>query len=123
MFLGFSLTLASFGTIALYALTDGNLALTVRIASLLLALPHLRGFLTSRAGPLWPDERQRKFTIAVLLVLMVVTLGNVIVGGLGYLQLLMLTALIGPVSIFYNTIRDATHGELVDPEPKDVDAG
>ena len=36
------------------------------------------------------------------------TLGNLYFANLGYLQLLMLLQLSGPMSIFYNTIRDAT---------------
>jgi hypothetical protein len=120
VFLGFSLTFASFGTLALYPLTGDNLELTVRGGSLLLALPHLRGLRESRPGPLWPDERQRKANIAALLVLLALSAGNVVVGSLGYLQVLTLTALIGPVSIFYNTVRNATGGDTAATEPEAI---
>jgi hypothetical protein len=117
VFLGFSLTFASFGILALYPLTGDDLELTVRVGSLLLALPHLRGLRESRPGPLWSDERQRKGGIAALLVLLALSAGNVVVGSLGYLQVLTLAGLIGPVSIFYNTVRDATIGDTAtDPE-------
>jgi hypothetical protein len=66
---------------------------------------------------LWSDERQRKGGIAALLVLLALSAGNVVVGSLGYLQVLTLAGLIGPVSIFYNTVRDATIGDTAtDPE-------
>jgi hypothetical protein len=117
VFLGFSLTIAGFGTVAAYTITAENLALTVRVGTLLLAAPLVRGYLQARPGPSWPRERERWISIAGLSVLAVVTLGNLIFASLGYLQLLMLTGLIGPVGIFYNTVRDVTRGnpEATDP--------
>ena len=112
VFLGFSLTIAGFGTVAAYTATAEDLALTVRVGSLLLALPLVRGYVQARPGPAWPNERDRWITIAGLTVLTIVTLGNVVFASLGYLQLLMLAALIGPVGIFYNTVRDASRGDL-----------
>ena len=116
VFLGFSLTFLGFGTVALYAVTGENLALTVRLASLLLNLPHLWGLRESRPGPHWPNETERKVSIGILVFFIVATLGNVVVGNVGYLQLLLLGLLLGPVSIFYNTVRDAAGGGPEGPE-------
>lgn len=107
VFLGFSLAFAGLGTVAAYTVVDGNVELTVRVGTLLLALPYVRGFLQARPGPAWPVERERWITIVSLSLLTIVTLGNLVVASLGYLQVLMLLALIGPVSIYYNTVRDA----------------
>lgn len=80
----------------------------------MLALPHIRGLREARPSPIWPDERERKVAIATLLVLLALALGNVVVGNLAYLQVLMILALTGPVSIFYNTVRDATVGDVIE---------
>jgi hypothetical protein len=119
VYLGFCLTLVGFGTVALYTVTGGSLTLTVRIATVALALMTLRGLNESRPGPAWRSEGERRVSIAVLTVIMTVTLGNVVVADLGYLQLLLLLQLSGPMSIFYNTIRDATEdaGDEEGPNP------
>jgi hypothetical protein len=124
VFLGFSLTFAGFGTVALYSVTGEDLTMTARVASVFLALPHLRGFLEARPGPVWPDERERRSAMGILLLLLAVTLGNVVVASVGYLQLLMLVGLIGPVSIFYNTVREASRNAsvILDSEPNGDDA-
>ncbi len=111
VFLGFMLTVAGFGTVAAYAAT-GDQTWTIRIGTILLVLPYIRGFLQARPGPAWPRERERVITIVGLIVLTLITLGNVMVAGLGYLEVLMVAALIGPVQIFYNTVRDAARGEV-----------
>jgi hypothetical protein len=118
VFLGFCLTLVGFGTVALYTVTAGNLTLTVRIATVALALMAVRGLIESRPGPAWRSEGERRASIGILLVITAVTLGNVLYANLGYLQLLLLLQLSGPMSIFYNTIRDAAS-----VDPKDGDAG
>ena len=102
------LTVAGIGTVAASVITGENLSLTIRVSTALLLVPLARGFLQARPGPAWPNERERWLAIAGLAVLTVITLGNEILANLGYLQFLMMTALLGPVGIFYNTIRDAT---------------
>ena len=122
VFLGFSLTFIGFGTVALFALTDGNLTLTVRLATLLCLAAHLWGFRESRPGPQWRSERERRASLAILTVLAVVTLGNLVVASVGYLEVLLLLVLFGPVSIFYNTVRDAAgEGLAVESDPKKPD--
>lgn len=107
--LGFSLTFVGFGTVAVYSVTGANPAATARFGTLIVAVPFIRGLLVdTRPGPAWPVDRERRVAVATALAMLVLTLGNLVAGSVGYLQLLMLLLLIGPVSIFYNTIRDAT---------------
>lgn len=108
VFLGFTLTLIGFGTVALYTITGEDLTLTVRIATAALALMAVRGLIESRPGPAWRGEGERRASIAILCVITAITLGNIPFANLGYLELLMLLQLSGPMSIFYNTIRDAS---------------
>ena len=56
---------------------------------------------------------------------MALTLANFVVAGIGYLQVLMLLGLIGPVTIFYSTIRDATGGSsaTVSDDPPSLGQG
>jgi hypothetical protein len=127
VFLGFSLTFAGFGTVAVYTLTNGDVVAAVRVGTLLMAIPFLRGVLIdTRRGPVWPNERERFFGIAVVVTMLALDLGNLVVASVGYLQVLMILGLIGPVSIFYNTIRDATQAnEAVAAEAvsREVDQG
>jgi hypothetical protein len=94
--------------VALYSVTSGDLAATVRLGTLLMAISFLRGLLIdTRPGPAWPAEGQRRVAFAILLAMLALTLGNLAVASVGYLQVVLLLGLIGPVTIFYNTIRDA----------------
>lgn len=116
--LGFSLTFVGFGVVALYSITDAALEVTVRAGTLLMLIPFLRGLaIDTRPGPVWASEGERHGTMAILVMMVAVTLGNLVVASVGYLQLLMLLGLIGPVTIFYNTIRDATGGTTATAAP------
>lgn len=111
-FTGFSLTFVGFGTVALYAVTSGDVTLTVRLASLLLALSDLAWLrFETRPGPARTSLPQRRVAIATAVVLTLATLGNVAYAAPGVLQVLLLAHLGSPVSIFFNTVRDATSGE------------
>lgn len=122
--LGFAVTFIAFGTIAFFTLSGENVSLTVRVSSLLIAIPHLRGLRVARPGPLWTNETERRIQIAILLVLIAVTLGNVVVASVGYLELLFILLLGGPVSIFYNTVRDMglAQAAVTEPDPTQADA-
>jgi hypothetical protein len=106
---GFGVTFAGFGTVALFTVTREDLTLTVRLASLLLALLTLAPMpWEGRSGPAWPDEAYRRRALAATLVLAGAELLNVAVGSLGYLMVLFLAQLTGPVSIFLFTVRDVS---------------
>jgi hypothetical protein len=107
--LGLAMTVIGFGTVAVYSVVAPDVTLTVRVATVAIAVTFIRGLLIdSRPGAAWPNESERVMTIAMLLVMIVLTLGNLAVASVGYLQILFVLLLIGPLSIFYNTIRDAT---------------
>lgn len=125
VFLGFSLTFAGFGTVAAFGLLGPDVQSAVRVGTLVMLVSFLRGLLIdTRPGPIWPDERERWGSIAVLVVMAAVTLGNLAVASVGYLQVVMMLGLIGPVTIFYNTIRDASLAavEVDDPQRPKGDA-
>jgi len=108
---GFTITFAGFATVALYQVTREDLDLTVRLASLLLALANvLPMFTEARSGPAWPSERGRYVAIGTTVALIAADLFNVWFAGLGLLQVLFLLQLSGPVSIFINTVRDVARG-------------
>lgn len=109
VFLGFSLTFVGFATVALYSLLAPDIDNTIRAGSALMLIPFLRGLLIdTRPGPVWPNEGERRFSIGVIVIMLATTVTNIILANVGLLQVLMILGLIGPVSIFYATIRDAT---------------
>jgi len=104
---GFSITFVGFGTVALYTVTAGDVALTVRLASLGLVAAASRALIFEhRPGPAWPSERGRLGAVAGTVAIILAALGDVLLGSLGYLQILLLVYLLGPTSIFLNTVRD-----------------
>src|SRR5204862_6718284 len=103
--LGFTLTFAGFGTVAAYGLVAPDVAATVRIGTLLMLFSFLHGLLIdTRPGPVWPDEGERRRSIAVLVVFIAASLGNLVVASGGYLEVVLLLGLIGPVKVFYNSV-------------------
>ncbi|HSM17560.1 MAG TPA: hypothetical protein VK845_11270 [Gemmatimonadales bacterium] len=105
--IGFSVTVIGFSTVALYTATRSNLELTVRLASVGFVLGGLWWlWFESRPGPAWATERSRRTGQAFTVALMVTALGNVVYGGLGLLQFLLLWQLVNAASIFVNTVRD-----------------
>jgi hypothetical protein len=119
VFLGFSLTFVGFGTVAAYGLTQ-DVALSVRLGSVLMMIPFLRGLLIdTRPGPAWPTDGPRRASMAVLVAMLAAAFGNLAVASVPYLEGLMMLGLIGPVSIFYATIVDATGGAGVTAAPRE----
>jgi len=106
---GLRLAITGFATVALYTATGENLDLTVRLASLLLAVPFLFFFWSeTRPGPEWPTESYRHFAMTVFALLFVATLVNVVLGLLGYLQILFVVYLFDSMSIFFNAVQDVS---------------
>ena len=112
--LGLARALAAFATLVAFTISGGDLVVAVRVGTVLVLLPYFRGFNELRPGPSWPDERQRRVGLLLLVAMLVLTAANLIVASVGYLELLLLLALvIGPGLIFYNTVREAARAELV----------
>jgi hypothetical protein len=119
VYLGLTRAIAGFGTLVAYTVAEGDLAVAVRVGTVLVLLPYLRGFGELRPGPAWPDERQRRIGLALLVGMILVTGANVVVASVGYLEVLLLAALvIGPGLIFYGTVRDAARAERLAGGPR-----
>jgi hypothetical protein len=115
--IGFSVTVIGFGTVALFTVTGKNLALTAQLASvgfLVVGLWWL--WFEARPGPAWTTESSRRIGQGLTVAIMAAALGNVALGRLGLLQILLLWQLVNGASIFINTVRDLGrdgHGEPV----------
>jgi hypothetical protein len=107
---GLHVTLLGFSVVAIYALLE-DATQTARAASglgaLLLAI---RSWRSSRPGPAWPQESQRRATLALWSFEVLIVLGNVVVGSVGYLHVIMLLFLAEPAAVFVSAIQDATSG-------------
>lgn len=112
---GFTLTVAGFGVIAVHAVTGGNVTLTVRTISVLLAIGvAVRMSVEMRPGPAWPSQFGWRFAVGTSLLLVVGYSISAIRGGVGLLQLMLVFHLLDPLSIFLNTARDAASGGLTE---------
>jgi hypothetical protein len=113
---GLHVTLLGFGVIAIHALLE-NPAQTARIASGVAALVlAIRSWRSTRPSPAWPDEGQRRAVIALWTFEVVFALGNVFLGNVGYLHVIMLVFLAEPAAVFVAAIQDATSGPTSGPE-------
>ena len=107
---GLHVTLLGFSVVAIYALLEDE-AMTARIASGLgTLLLSVRSWRSSRPGPAWPMDSQRRATMALWSFEVVFVLGNVVVGSVGYLHVIMLLFLTEPAAVFVAAIQDATSG-------------
>jgi hypothetical protein len=112
---GLHVTLLGFGVVATYALFE-DAELTSRIASAVAALLlGTRAWRSARPGPAWPDERQRRATLALWFGEAAFALGNVVLGSVGYLHVIMLVVLAEPAAVFVSAVQDATSGTTASP--------
>ena len=110
---GFTLTIIGFGIVAVYAATDGDSKLSIRIASafaILMILLRLKA--EFGPGPAWPSARSRQVAIAMEALGAVGFAATLVTGSVGLFQLLLIYQLGFPLSIFYNTIRDTAGGAV-----------
>ena len=112
---GFGVTVSGFGTVALYTVTQ-DVALTVRLASIVMVLAQAARLGEWRPGPAWPNERQRRGFIVGQLAVAVAIVANVALASVGYLQVLLLLLLSVPAGIFARAVRDAAGGSRVDSD-------
>lgn len=107
---GLHVTLLGFGVVATFALLQDE-TLTARVASGFAALMFaIRSWRSSRPSPAWPSKRDRHAVMALWAFELVFVLGNVIVGSLGYLHVIMLVFLAEPAAVFIAAITEATTG-------------
>jgi len=110
VFQGFGVTVTGFATVALYTITQ-DVSLTVRLASIVLVVWRAANWGELRPGAAWRDERQRRGGIFIQLAFAVAIAVNIALASVGYLQLLLLFALLSPVGIFSLAVRDVTRGD------------
>ena len=105
---GLHVTLLGFGVVAIFALLEDETQ-TARVASGFAALIFsIRSWRSSRPSPAWPNERDRRFVIALWAFELVIVLGNVVVGSVGYMHVIMLVFLAEPAAVFIAAIQEAT---------------
>ncbi len=105
---GLHLTFLGFGVVAVFAVV-GDAPTTARLASGVAAvLLAVREWRSTRPGPAWPSERERRFVQAVSTTGVLFMVANVVVGSVGYLHVVMLMMLLAPALVFAAAVRDAT---------------
>lgn len=108
---GFIISFAGFGVVAIHAVSDGNVNLTVRLSSLLIAVAHgAHAWWAVRPGSEW-ETGSRLAAILPAGLVVVGLLVNAIVGDVGLLHVLVLALVVAPASIFVTTIRDVARAE------------
>lgn len=93
-----------------FRLTE-DVELTVRITSIFLLLqffPQMRSMF--QPGPEWPDESRRRVVLGSSIVMSLLVASNVVIGSVGFLELLFLLAVAVPIGIFVRAIGDLHHG-------------
>jgi hypothetical protein len=100
--------------VALYALLDERLVLTVRLVSGAMAIAHAaHAWSAISAGPEWRTTWNRRWlSIVTSSALVAGLVVNVVIGDVGLLQLLFVALVAGPASVFLATVRDASRGLL-----------
>ena len=104
---GFGVTFVGFATVALYTTTQ-DVTLTVRLATIAMVLAVAANWRTLLPGAAWRSERQRWVAIFLRLDAIAAALVNVALGSVGYLQLLLLVLLSGPIGTFVLAVADVT---------------
>ena len=107
---GLHVTLLGFGVVAIFAILEDETQ-TARVASGFAALIlAIRSWRSTRPSPAWPDEAQRRSVIALWAFEVAFVLGNVVLGSVGYLHVIMILFLSEPAAVFVAAIQDATSG-------------
>lgn len=104
----FRLAFLGFGVVVVHGYTD-DVAATARIISALALVTGFASLITStKTGPAWPNETDRRGAIAGSSVWLVMIAGNVVVGSQNYLRFVMLILLLPPALVFIRATLDAT---------------
>jgi len=116
---GFLVTTIGFGTVAVHTVTE-DVEMSIKIASLVLALMWLLMLGETRPGPAWPDDRMRRRIRLSIPFLVALVLLNVALAEVGFLQLLLLAFLGGAFGIFINAVREI--GVASGPTPRETES-
>ncbi len=104
----FLLAFLGFGVVVVHGFTDDLSATSRIITALALVSGIVRLRISTRPGPAWPNETDRKGAIAGSTVSLALIGGNVIAGSHTYLRLVMLLLLLPPALVFIRATIDAT---------------
>lgn len=89
-----------------------DVTVTVRIVSAFLMLQFLRmAWNDLRPGPAWPDRSRWRVFLAVSGLGLILTVSNVFIGSVGYLELLFFFAVGQPIGTFIRAVGDLHHNE------------
>ncbi len=117
---GFMLTIAGFGVIAVYAITQEDVTQTVRITGAVLVVLNLLWMrVESRPGPEWPSRVGWWWGVGARSALVVGYIAVTVRGRVPLLQMLLMFQLLDPVSIFFFTVRDVASGRAGDVSTSD----
>jgi hypothetical protein len=107
---GFGVTFVGFATVALYTITQ-NVTLTVRLATIVMLLTVAANWRSLLPSAALRSQRQRRVAIVMRLAVGAAALVNIALASVGYLQLLLLILLFGPIGIFVLAVADVTRGD------------
>jgi hypothetical protein len=102
---GLQLTVVGFGVVAIYSVVQDAVT-TARLASAMALLIHVARVQEIQPGPAWPEESKRKFAKWFTVALGIFLAGNVVLGSVGYLHVIMLVLFAGPASVFATGVKE-----------------
>ena len=89
---------------------SGDIEFTMRFVSGFLVVFSLMQMPSQfRPGPAWQSESQRRVVLGISLVLVALMASNVFFASVGFLELLFVLAVAGPMGTFANAVRDLYH--------------
>lgn len=113
---GFSVALSGLLVWPVYRITK-DVELTVRIVSGFLFIQFLRLAWTDlKPGPAWPEQHRWRVNVAISSVLLTFMGTNIVIGSVGFLEILFFLAVGQPIGTFIRAIGDLHNGEEAIPE-------
>jgi hypothetical protein len=107
---GFGVTFVGFTTVAVHTITQ-NVSLTVRLATIVMLLAVAANWRSLLPSAAWRSQGQRRVAIVMRLAVGAAALVNIALASVGYLQLLLLIMLFGPIGTFVLAVADVTRGD------------
>lgn len=112
---GFGVALSGLLVWPIYRITE-DVTLTVRLISLFLSAQYLRlAWADLKPGPAWPEKRRWRVNVAISGVLLALVALNIVVGSVGFLEVLFVLALGQPIGTFIRAVGDL-HRSTESPE-------
>lgn len=107
---GFGVALSGLLVWPIYRITE-DVALTVRLISLFLFAQYMRLAWTDlKPGPAWPEKGRWRVNVAISGVLLTLVALNIVIGSVGFLEVLFVLAVGQPIGTFIRAVSDLHHG-------------